>query len=85
MTATNRNDQRHNLVKFVQQWRFLKSTPLVFRVFFAVAVMVYLVAVMVVGVMVERQKRRSTYKKSCCINSPKSTFERPDLTWSHCR
>ena len=33
MTATNHDDQRYNLVKFVQrcrEWRFLKSTPLYF-------------------------------------------------------
>jgi len=30
-------------------WQFLKSTPLVFHVFIAVAIMVYLVAIMVYG------------------------------------
>ena len=46
--ATNRDDQRHNLVKFIQRGRefgdFLKV-----HVFIFVAVMVYLVAVLVCG------------------------------------
>ena len=54
--ATDHDDQRHNLVKFVPMmlwiWRFLKSTPLVFHVFIAVAVMVFLVAIMVVAIIV---------------------------------
>ena len=51
MTATNHDDQRHNLVKFIKSWiwRFLKSMPLVFHVFIAVAIMVYLVGIVVCG------------------------------------
>jgi len=43
MTATNNDHDSHKHVF----WRFRKRTPLVFHVFIAVAVLVYLVAVMV--------------------------------------
>ena len=52
MTATNHDDQRHNLIKFDDFLKYAVSTPLVSHVFIAVAVMVYLVVVMVVAVVV---------------------------------
>jgi len=50
MTATNNDDQRRNLVKFVKpDLEFDDFLKVFFRVFIAVAVILYLVAVMICG------------------------------------
>jgi len=77
MTAPNMFSEDGMTVNSPCIWRFLKSTPLVFHVFIAVAIMVYLADQN--GIEPFYNNRNALPKKRHFLGYPSSAAERPPI------